>query len=169
MPDESFQTPLEHAVDLLTRHGVEFIIIGGQAEVLMGGGRTTFDVDVCYRRTADNLGRLAAALQELNPSLRGAPRDLPFRIDAQSLALGSNFTFETRFGGFDLLADVEPIGGYDQLIKSAEEYEYGPWRVKVIALEDLIRIKQHINRPKDRDSLYQLLAVQRVRERDGKR
>lgn len=30
--------------------------------------------------------------------------------------------------------------------------------------DDLIRIKQHIQRPKDRESLMQLLAIQRVTE-----
>jgi hypothetical protein len=164
MPDAFAQTPLEQAVDLMDRHGVEFIIIGGQAEVLHGGGRVTFDIDFCYRRTTENLNRLAAALRELKPTLRGAPPDLPFRIDAQSIALGSNFTFDSRFGPFDLLGDVEPHGGYDDLLKNAEDYQYGPWRVKVIGLDDLIKIKQHINRPKDRESLYQLLGLKKLRE-----
>lgn len=167
MPEESASAPLEQAVDLMVRHGVEFIVIGGQAEVLHGGGRVTVDVDVCYRRSKENLERLAEALQELKPTLRGAPRDLPFRIDAQSLALGSNFTFDTPFGGFDLLGEVEPLGGYDELIGHAEEYEYGPWRVNVISLDDLIRVKQYIGRPKDRDSLMQLQAIRRVREGTG--
>jgi hypothetical protein len=33
----------------------------------------------------------------------------------------------------------------------------------VIDLEDLIKIKQHIRRPKDQDSLMQLLAIKKVR------
>ena len=38
--------------------------------------------------------------------------------------------------------------------------------VKVIDLDDLIRIKQHIRRPKDQDSLWQLLAIKRLRKQD---
>src|SRR5581483_1626343 len=82
----------------LQRHGVEFMVIGGQAATLLGSPLPTFDIDLCYRRTADNLARLAAALKQLHPTLRGAPPDLPFRIDAESLALGSNFTFNTDLG-----------------------------------------------------------------------
>lgn len=161
------RSPLEQAVDLMIRHEVEFIVIGGQAEVLHGGGRVTFDVDFCYRRTADNLQRLSNALRELKPTLRGAPPDLPFRIDAQSLALGSNFTFETSFGPFDLLGDLEPIGGYDQILEKVEQYTFGDHVILVIGLDDLIRIKQHIKRPKDADSLFQLLALKRVRDEDA--
>ena len=56
------QSPLERFCAVLAEHGVEFIIVGGQAEALMGGARVTYDVDLCYRRTPDNLERLATAL-----------------------------------------------------------------------------------------------------------
>ncbi|HEV8439620.1 MAG TPA: hypothetical protein VGT40_16145, partial [Methylomirabilota bacterium] len=75
------QSPLERFCAVLAEHGVEFIIVGGQAEVLMGGARVTYDVDLCYRRTADNLERLATALGTLNLTLRGAPPELKFRLD----------------------------------------------------------------------------------------
>src|SRR5215207_7774720 len=98
MPDASKPTRLETICGLLGRHGVEFIVIGGQAEYLFGSPRVTYDVDLCYRRTRENLERLAAALNDLKPTLRGAPPDLPFVIDARSLALGENFTFNTTVG-----------------------------------------------------------------------
>src|SRR3989442_755304 len=39
----------------------------------MGSSRVTYDVDLCYRRTPDNLERLATALGTLSLTLRGAP------------------------------------------------------------------------------------------------
>lgn len=96
MPDATEKIAFERIVDLLVRHGVEFIVIGGQAEVLMGGARVTLDADLCYRRSQENLERLAVALRELKPTLRGAPPDLPFKIDAQLLALGNNSHFQLR-------------------------------------------------------------------------
>jgi len=62
------------------------MVIGGQAEALMGSARVTYDVDLCYRRTPENLERLASVLQTLKLTLRGAPSDLKFRLDAQALA-----------------------------------------------------------------------------------
>ncbi len=154
----------EEILEPLIAGGVEFIVIGGQAETLLGSARVTYDVDVCYRRTEGNLERLATALKALKPTLRGAPPDLPFILDARSLALGNNFTFSTEKGPFDLLGYVEPIGGYDEAAINAVEMQLGPWTVKVLSLDDLIRIKEHIQRPKDRDSLMHLLAIRKLRE-----
>jgi predicted nucleotidyltransferase len=164
MPDSGHKSQLEEIVELFSRHGVEFLIIGGQAEALFGSPRVTYDYDFCYRRSKENLERLARALKELNPALRGVPPDLPFQIDARSLALGENFTFKTRLGDIDLLGWVEPLGNYDALLKHAETYPIGESAVRTISLEDLIRVKEHIRRPKDRDSLFQLQAIKRLRQ-----
>ena len=158
------KSDLRKIAELFLRHGVEFIVIGGQAEALMGSPRVTYDVDLCYRRNQSNLERLAAALRELKPTLRGAPPDLPFIIDARALALGANFTFSTSIVPLDLLGWVEPIGDFDQLVKRAQIMPIANLDVLVIDLDDLIRIKRHIARPKDRESLLQLLAIKRIRD-----
>jgi predicted nucleotidyltransferase len=164
------QSPLERFCALLADHGVEFIVVGGQAEALMGSARVTYDVDLCYRRSPQNLERLAAALSSLSLTLRGAPADLKFRIDAQALALGQNYTFEVD-GEYplDFLAYLEPIGTYEDLLPHAESVSIAGRPTLVIGIDDLIRIKRHINRPKDRESLLQLEAIKRVREQEGLR
>ncbi|MBI4607857.1 MAG: hypothetical protein HY726_02470 [Candidatus Rokubacteria bacterium] len=151
--------------EFLDRHGVEFLVIGGQAAVLHGSPLPTFDIDLCYRRTAANLERLAAALKEIHPTLRGAPPDLPFRLDARSLALGANFTFDTDLGPLDLFAWLEPLGPYENLIERAEQMDLGSVRVSVIGLDDLIAIKRHIGRPKDQVAVLQLEALKPLRDR----
>ena len=164
MPEPKSKSDLRRIAEVMLRHGVEFIVIGGQAESLMGSPRVTYDVDLCYRRDKENLERLAEALKELKPSLRGAPPDLPFIIDARALALGGNFTLKTPIVDLDLLAWVEPIGDFQALAKRATKERVGDLDLLVIDLDDLIRIKQHIQRPKDRESLMQLLAIKRVME-----
>ena len=164
MSESQVQMYFEKIAELLARHGVEYIVIGGLAEALHGSPRVTYDIDLCYRRTKENLQRLAEALRELKPTLRGAPPDLPFIIDARSLALGSNFTFNTNAGPLDLLGWVEPIGDYDALVKHAFTTRIGDLDLKLIDLDDLIRIKEHIRRPKDQESLRQLLAIKRIRQ-----
>jgi len=170
MSEELTKAKLERVAALLQRHQVEFIIIGGQAEYIFGSPRVTFDIDICYRRTPDNLERVAAAIKELNVTLRGAPKDLPIVLDARTLALGSNYTFETpNDGDLDLLGHVEPLGDYDRLDKTASNYQVGDLNLRVIDLDDLIAIKRHINRPKDRSSLHQLLAIKKIREQTGQK
>jgi predicted nucleotidyltransferase len=168
MSDAPPQTRLEQVISLFNRHGVKFIVIGGQAEYIFGSPRVTYDVDLCYERSPENLERLAQALTELNPKLRGVPEGVPFILDARTLTMGSNFTFITPFGDLDILGYVEPIGDYSELLQRAKAWQLGDHSVMVIDLDDLIRIKKHVDRPKDRDSLYQLLAIKRVREETGK-
>src|SRR5215470_12861415 len=110
MAEDTDKPRLVRIAERLQKHGVEFLVIGGQAAVLHGSPVPTYDIDLCYRRTTENLERLAEALRELHPTLRGAPPDLPFRLDAESLALGANFTFNTDNGPLDLLGWVEPLG-----------------------------------------------------------
>jgi predicted nucleotidyltransferase len=150
--------------ELLSRHGVEFLVIGGQAAILYGSPIPSFDVDVCYRKTPENHERLARALAEIHPSLRGAPPDLPFRPDPQTLAAGTNFTFQTDFGGFDLLGWVEPFGAYEQLIGQAEWVDLPGIRIAIIGLENLMAIKNLIRRPKDLAVLAELQAIKKLRE-----
>ena len=76
--DSENRTPepsdLAKIAEVLQRYQVEFLVIGGQAEILMGSPRVTFDTDLCYRRSQQNLERLADAIAELRPALRGAAR-----------------------------------------------------------------------------------------------
>jgi predicted nucleotidyltransferase len=162
--EDTGKPALVRVAEHLQRHGVEFVVIGGQAAALFGSPHPTYDVDLCYRRDPENLHRLAGALGELHPALRGAPADLPFRLDAKSLALGSNFTFDTDLGPLDLLGWVEPLGGYEEIAARAARIRLETTEVLVACLEDLIRIKRHIGRPKDRLDLLQLEAIQRLHD-----
>jgi hypothetical protein len=38
--------------------GVEFIVVGGTAAVIMGAPVVTFDIDIVHRRTPENVDRL---------------------------------------------------------------------------------------------------------------
>jgi len=167
MAEDNAKSPFEQIIEALLSGGVEFIVVGGQAENIMGSPRVTYDVDLCYRRTRDNLQRLAIALKSLNPTLRNAPPDLPFHIDAQSLALGCNFTFKTTLGDLDLLGFLEPLGDYDAVVKNAQAVAIGETTVNVISLDDLIKIKEFIRRPKDQESLFQLRAIKKI-QTEGK-
>ncbi len=164
MPEsDETKSPLEPFAELFERHGVEYVVIGGMAEVLHGGLRPTYDVDLCYRRSPENLKRLAAALRELRPTLRGAPKDLPFRIDEATLRAGSNFTLNTDAGPLDLLGWVEPLGDFEKVAAQAVGLRFGERTVKTLSIDGLIRIKEHIRRPKDQASLVELLALRRER------
>jgi hypothetical protein len=57
-------------IRLLSAGGVDFIVIGGVAAAIHGSVHVTFDLDVLYARTADNLDRLARTLEPVHPARR---------------------------------------------------------------------------------------------------
>jgi hypothetical protein len=67
MPDVTPYQP-DLMLEVLERHHVLYIVIGGFAAELRGSPYATRDVDVTPARTRGNLGRLATALTELEAS-----------------------------------------------------------------------------------------------------
>jgi hypothetical protein len=67
-------TPLAlRAVSIIRTLGdeaVRFVLIGGVAERVLGSPRVTADMDICPSQDRANLGRLAAALNELEALYR---------------------------------------------------------------------------------------------------
>lgn len=118
-------------LETLSRADVRFVVIGGVALVLRGSVRLTVDLDISYARDAANLDRLAAALAPHHPRLRGAPPELPFIWDAQTLRSGLNFTLKTDLGDLDVLGEVTGIGGYDEVARLSTEQDVGGLRVSV--------------------------------------
>ena len=89
----------------LKRNDVHFVIVGGLAATLHGSARVTYDLDILYDRSAENLSRIVAALQPFDPYLRGAPRGLPFKFDAETLKRG----LKGRRKDFETIAELEAI------------------------------------------------------------
>ncbi len=52
-------------IGTLVKREVEFVIVGGMAAILRGTPVNTFDLDVVYERSSENIERLLLALDEL--------------------------------------------------------------------------------------------------------
>lgn len=134
----------------LIAHGVDFVLIGGQAGISHGSSYPSYDLDVLYARGRDNVERLVSALEEIGVRLRGAPADVPFILDAKTIENGANFTFITPFGDFDVLADAAGMPSYDELKSGAVEREVFGHVVKVASIDHLIAMKRAAGRTKDK-------------------
>jgi hypothetical protein len=146
-PDTAFHP--ERALDVLARHQVRFVLIGGLAGNVLGSPSATYDLDICYARDDDNLERLAAALVELGARLRGTPENVKFLLDAKTLKAGDHFTFATSAGSLDCLGNPAGTNGYADLMKRATSQELVGHAVLVASLDDLIQMKQAAGRRKD--------------------
>ena len=156
-------TDFARLLTALTHEGVEFIVVGGFAATAHGSAHVTVDLDVVYRRTADNMARLAAALVPLQPYLRGAPRGLPFRFDVDTIRRGLNFTLTTAAGDLDLLGEATGGGSYDALLSRSEVRELFDLECRFVDLATLIHLKRAAGRPKDLERIAELEALQQER------
>jgi hypothetical protein len=156
---QTANTNLLRLAEIFCRHEVEFIVIGSQAETLLGNPREARDVDLCYRRTVPNLERLAGALKQIRPRVSGTPPELPLIFDVHALSLATNFTFHTPFGLLHLLSWVEPIGDYDVLLPNCSVRQLGKLSVRVIGMDDLIGVREYLGSRRDREALPKLLAL----------
>lgn len=143
----------------LVEHGVRFVLIGGYAAALRGSPMMTGDVDICYARDRENLERLAAALSALGARLRGAPADVPFRLDARTLEAGDHFAFSTGAGPLDCLGTPAGTEGFADLDVAASDEDLDGSVVRVASLDDLIRMKRAADRPQDRIAVEWLSAL----------
>ncbi len=154
---------------VLARHRVDYVLVGGLAAVIHGSTAMTNDADIVPAKTDDNLGRLSAALVDLEARIRTEADPDGVAFDPHPAVLGSMamLNLTTRCGDVDLVFDASGVGGYDELAASGTEIELTGQRVKVAALADIIRSKEAANRPRDRATLPILRALQEEIDRAG--
>jgi hypothetical protein len=138
---------------------VNCVVVGGIAAGARGSSQATFDVDVCYARDRANLTRLATALRSVNATLRGAPKDIPFILDEETLVKGLNFTFDTDVGKIDILGEVQGVGWYADCLENSDEINLFGYQLRVLTLEKLISAKRSAGRTKDLLALPELEAI----------
>ena len=150
---------VERQIRLVGEFQIECVLVGGVAATVHGSSIPTQDLDVCYSRDDANLTKVIRALRAVNATLRGAPKDLPFILDEETLRRGLNFTFDTDAGKLDLLGEVLGVGGYHDCVAHSDEAEIFGSRHRVLSLENLITAKRAAGRPKDLLALVELEAI----------
>ena len=155
------EQPLEAGPLLLALNaaGVDFVVIGGLAGMAQGSSYPSFDLDIAYSRDRPNLERLASVLAGLEVALTNAPPDLPFVPDAQTLENGADFTFDTKYGRFDILGHVPGIRDYAALRAEAVVAPIEGVEVPVASIDHLIAMKRASNRLKDPRMLEDYIVI----------
>jgi predicted nucleotidyltransferase len=162
----------ERILEVLARHGVQFVVVGAVAAIAQGSPLPTEDVDITPARDAVNLERLASALDELEARLRVAnkPEGVAFPFDAAALERNEIWTLTTPHGDLDIVFVPAGTEGYEDLRRSAIVVDFGSVQVSMASLADVIRSKQAAGRPKDLSqlpALRQTLEIVRERERSA--
>ncbi len=154
----------ENILKSLVSSKVEFVLIGGQAALTHGSAYQTQDMDICYRRTQENISKLVSLLKTMGAKLRGPKEELPFILDEKTFSFGMNFTFKTSLGDLDLLGEVSGLGSYEDAKKYSEPIDLCGVRVDVLTIDGLILCKKAANRPKDQMHLKELEAIKALKK-----
>lgn len=162
MRGDHFSPDVQELVSIFAKHGVRFLLVGGEAVIYHGYPRLTGDVDLWYEQTADNAGRLFTALHEFwegaIPGVATVGELLekeivvqfgrpPHRIDLLSIIDG--VTFEEAW----------PQRVDEKLARTDGRQIPLP----VIGLADLMKNKRASGRHKDLDDLEHLEPLSRHR------
>ncbi len=151
-----------HLLDVLSRHDVPFVIIGGHAVTYHGYLRATEDTDVVFRRTPESELSLLRALTEVNAHWIGNEIDpstaleRTFPTSLQYIRGSRMMMLVTDFGFLDIFDYIPgcPDESVEQLFDTAVEHG----QYKYASLRWLRAMKAAANRPKDQIDLENLPA-----------
>ena len=159
-------------IQLLARHRVDYVIVGGLAATVHGATRVTYDVDLVPRWTRANLERLAAALREEGAELRtpGVAETSAFPVDARALRQFEVSTWRTRLGDLDIISGTPlrargELASYDELSARAERRDAFGETILVADLDDIIEAKEVLGREPDLVALPELHRLRELRDR----
>ncbi|HWL94352.1 MAG TPA: nucleotidyltransferase [Phycisphaerae bacterium] len=153
---------MDTTLDILRRlsdAGVEYVIVGGVAAVAHGSHQVTEDLDVCAPLTRENVARILAALEGLNPCWRMLPARPPMPLDVALLATYKNLYIVTDWGVIDILSEITGVGDYALVAGSAVNMSFSGIPCRVISIDALIAAKKAIGRSKDLRTVVELEAI----------
>jgi hypothetical protein len=157
---------LVRIAEVLERHGVLYVTIGGACGLLHGASEyLTKDVDVMARSDQDNRRRLASALTEL-----GAVVDSVITADD----LVGNTQWDTDAGPIDVLITAtgpnDTIFMYADIQPGSIVFTLGRGQtITAASLDDVIRMKEATDRFKDHQALPELRRLRGDRHPDRAR
>jgi hypothetical protein len=149
----------------LIEHRVDFVVVGGYAAVAHGVTILTQDLDICCAFDPDNLERLAKALSGLHPVLRMRPDRMPFVFSPETCRGLRNLYLDTDLGQLDCLGEVTGVGDFAAVRAASLELAIAEGVCRILSLDTLIRAKEAMDRPRDREAALQLRAIRERRSR----
>jgi hypothetical protein len=157
----------DRLLEVLERHRVRYVVVGGFAAQLRGSPYDTGDVDVTPDLDRPNLRRLVESLRELEAKIRveADVKRPELVLEPDFIARFQNLALETAHGNLDICLTPDGTRGYSDLRRAAtRERITEVLEISVASLADVIRSKQAAGREKDR---VQLPTLRRLLEREG--
>jgi Nucleotidyl transferase of unknown function (DUF2204) len=143
-----FSQDFKEFVELLIKHKVEYLIVGGYAVGVHGHPRYTGDLDIWLNPTTENARSILAAVNEFGFSSSKLSID-DFTKVGNVIQLGYP---PLRI---DLLTDIDGVTFTDSY-KNRKEVEIDDLFVNFIGYSELLKNKKESGRPRDIDDINNL-------------
>jgi len=149
---------------------VKYIIVGGIAVNLLGSLRSTADLDLLVDMSEKNLMKTVTSLKKIGYRARQAID--PMRITDEKTRnnwiknrhmKALNFYKEKWLKEIDVIID-SPVS-YEEARKTATYIKVDKFRLPVISIDNLIRMKKNINRAVDKFDIGQLKKIKELRKK----
>ena len=140
---------------------VRYMLVGGMATVFYGHVRTTQDLDLWIQETIDNKKRLVRALDDVQ--VPGAANfEKTEMIPGWSTITVGEQGFVADFMSYTKAFAKED---FDKCYRKARNTVLLGIPITVIDIEDLLREKKELGRPKDIDDVYNLEKIIAARKK----
>lgn len=145
--------------------GFEFVLVGGYAAMTHGSSLMTQDIDICANFETDNLLCLNDALQGLHPIHRMTPQRLPLELTPEFCRGLKNLYLATDWGQLDILSEIKGVGSFGQVLQQSSPVKLRNRTINILNLDALIASKAALGRPRDKEAVLQLKAIQELNRR----
>lgn len=136
-------------IKILSKHKVDFIVVGGVCGVLHGAPVTTFDIDIVHSLSPPNQNRLFSALHELEAYYRGRGNQ-QLSPELSNLSSPGHHLLMTKFGPLDILGTIGNGHDYNDLVKNTVAFEIEDTELLALDLKTLIEVKTETISEKDK-------------------
>lgn len=144
-----FNKDFNEFIHCFNEHNVAYVLVGGMAVILHGYSRTTGDMDVWVKKTAENYKLVVKAFHEFGLSLFNMTEEkfLSHEYDVWS--------FGREPVRIDLMTEVKGLN-FDEAFQKAQYFTEDNVSFRFLHLNSLLAAKQASGRHKDMDDIEQL-------------
>ncbi len=150
---------LLNLLKILTESDIDFVIIGGFAAMIYGSSQVTQDIDLCIAMNPENIEKFRKTLGPYHPVHRMTPQKLSFLKHPEELKGIKNLYVKTDLGVLDILGELPGVGSYSEIASRAIDTEFLGHKVKLVSIDDLIKSKKIVGRPKDHATVLELNVI----------
>ncbi len=156
----------EEVFKALNKTKVDYVVCGGAAVVFFGYTRLTIDLDIIVSLEKENLSKLYDVLKELGYKTRASIKKEEFiqkerlekLADEKNMKVVSFYNENDPFKVVDVGVNLPNVA---EVLKRKRYIKVKNFNIPIIEINDLIKMKQDLARPKDLIDVENLKKIKR--------